>query len=349
MGDHRVLAGLNYGNMFGLDHQLNYQFMADIDFKYLKAHSMSYVAPLPWQHTLTLYGSYAQLNGNLAAINMNPVTLSGDFYQVGLRYRVPLKPISQLRHGISIGFDYKRTDNDLAFGGVSVFRVPVEVGEWVLDYDASLPDSYGITSLDLQGYYSPGGWFSANHDSQFNSNRKNANSDYFYTRLQLRRETPIYKGISWVIQANGQWSNNRLLASEQIGAGGYSTVRGYDERVANGDLGFILNNELYSPVIPLGLDRVFPSHAKPGSVGDQIKSGSLQFLAFYDYAAIYSRNYVRGVDALDANLSSVGAGFRLKLRDNLSVRFDYGYQLFDHRLGYNTYRSRIHLGVVASF
>ncbi len=349
MGDHRVLGGLNYGNVFGLDHQLNYQFMADIDFKYLKAHSLSYVAPLPWQHTLTVYGSYARLEANLATIKMNPITLSGDFYQVGARYRVPLQPISGLRHGISLGFDYKRTDNDLAFGGASVFRVPVEIGQWLLDYDASLPDRFGVTSMDLQWYYGPGGWFSASHDRQFQANRTGSDAEYFYGRLQVRRETPLYKGISWVIQANGQWSNNRLLASEQIGAGGYSTVRGYDERVANGDAGFIINNEIYSPAISLGFDRLCPSHAKPGSIDDQIKSGSLQFLVFQDYAAIYSRNYNRGVDQLNANLSSVGAGFRLKIRNNLSMRFDYGYQLFDRRLGYNDYRSRIHLGVVGSF
>ena len=46
-GENRLLAGFNWGNAFGLDHQLNYQYSTDIEFDLVKAHSASYLAPLP--------------------------------------------------------------------------------------------------------------------------------------------------------------------------------------------------------------------------------------------------------------------------------------------------------------
>src|SRR5712671_3766807 len=57
-GPDRILGGFNWGNAFGLDHQLNYQYSTDINLDLVKAHSASYIVPLPWRHTLMVYGSY---------------------------------------------------------------------------------------------------------------------------------------------------------------------------------------------------------------------------------------------------------------------------------------------------
>src|SRR5205823_11275288 len=48
IGRERVYAGFNWGNVFGLDHRLNYQYITDSEFKRLKEHIGSYVVPLPW-------------------------------------------------------------------------------------------------------------------------------------------------------------------------------------------------------------------------------------------------------------------------------------------------------------
>ena len=56
-GEDRVLAGFNWGNVFGLDQQLNYQYTASPDFDHYKAQSGSYIVPLPWAgHRLTFFG-----------------------------------------------------------------------------------------------------------------------------------------------------------------------------------------------------------------------------------------------------------------------------------------------------
>jgi hypothetical protein len=85
---------------------------------------------------------------------------------------------------------------------------------------------------------------------------------YAYGRLDLHRETllplilPIKGGVdehfTWVLRASGQFADARLLPTEQFGLGGYDTVRGYNERVVDGDDGWLLVNEIRTPHIPLG-------------------------------------------------------------------------------------------------
>ena len=106
-----------------------------------------------------------------------------------------------------------------------------------------------------------------------------------------------------------QWAEGRLLPTEQLGAGGVATVRGYDEGMAYGDQGLLINTELRLPVWS-------PSE----------RAGSLQLLAFLDYATISQKHPEDGEDP-HANLASIGGGLRYQWKRNLSVRFDYGWQL----------------------
>jgi len=56
-GEDRLLAGCNWGTPSGWDRQLNYQYMTDIGFAFVKAHSGSYATPLRWRHSLMFFGS----------------------------------------------------------------------------------------------------------------------------------------------------------------------------------------------------------------------------------------------------------------------------------------------------
>jgi len=65
------------------------------------------------------------------------------------------------------------------------------------------------------------------------------------TTLQL--PLPVIAGrvqLAWRAQLVGQWTNVALFGSEQIYAGGMSTVRGFREGVIAGDRGAYLRNEL---------------------------------------------------------------------------------------------------------
>jgi hemolysin activation/secretion protein len=126
-----------------------------------------------------------------------------------------------------------------------------------------------------------------------------------------------------------------LLPSEQLGIGGYATVRGYEERLENGDDGWLISNELRTPAIKLGSLIESPTDLD-----------YLQGLVFFDYGSIHTVDRAPG-DTRDGALSSFGAGLRYTLSRDLSVRFDYGYELSSHDI--STQNSQVHIGVVASF
>src|SRR5207249_1598856 len=99
----------------------------------------------------------------------------------------------------------------------------------------------------------------------------------------------------------------------QAGVGGYTTVRGFDERTLNFDESAVLQNELRPPPIPLG------------SIGG--KSSQLQLLGFVDVGGGNNKQEVSGETS--QTLSSAGVGLRLEIGKNFSLRADYGFQLSD--------------------
>jgi hemolysin activation/secretion protein len=332
-GRDRLLAGFNWGNAFSLGHQLNYQYSTDAKFETLMAHSASYIAPLPWRHIVSVYGTYVDIDtgvsggGTSTAIN----------YQAALRYSVPLPILRNYQHEAFAGLDFKHNETDLLFGGTSTLPTVTEVLQLVAGYNGSYSDPWGRTSAGIQGFYSPGDLTDENDDFHFNEQHTGAEANYYYGRLTFERVTRLPRNFSWVLRGGGQLASGNLIPSEQLGVGGYNTVRGYDEREANGDRGFVLSTEVRTPAI-----TVLGRHPK-WNVQDQ-----LQFLAFMDYGL--AENVNPEPDETTAHLWSVGGGLRYTISRYLTFRFDYGVQLRDSGVDApSDYGSRAHIGVVASF
>src|ERR1051326_59609 len=331
-GPDRLLAGFNWGNALFLDHQLNYQYVTDTHFDLIKAHSMSYVAPLPWRHTITLYGAYVDAKAELSG---GGTSADGTSWQISGRYAGPLPEIQKYRHQVAVGFDFKRGNNNLLAGGFPLIASDTDVAQFVFSYSGTLPDRFGKTSAGLEFYYSPGNLTEFNNNTEFNKLRQESRADYMYGRLNAERVTRLPWNFSWLLSGWLQYSTARLLPSEELALGGYNTVRGYDERVLLGDIGWIVNNEIRTPAIPLAEVLNVPG------VSDQ-----LQLLAFFDYGYLHIRNVQQG-DQRNSTLYSTGVGLRYSLRHNLSVRFDYGFPLTEK--GLNERDSRMHLGALLSF
>jgi hemolysin activation/secretion protein len=336
-GEDRFLAGFNWGNVFGLDQQLNYQYATDAKFDLVHANSASYLIPLPWRHTLMFYGSYVEGRADFSSIG-NPTTSEGRSWQTSMRYSIPLRPIMNYRHEVSAGFDFKKSNNNLEAGGNVVLQnSDTEIGQFVAEYSGLVPDRYGQTSLGGEFYYSPGGMTPENTDEAFNLLRTDAKANYVYGRLNLERDTALPLGFTWILKGWFQASSQRLLPSEEFALGGYATVRGYDERVVSGDNGWVVNNELRTP--PFSLLNFFRIHDA---------SDHLQFLGFFDYGAeqVLDINPSDGTDP-NKTLYSIGAGLRYTIAANFSLRFDYGFPLTQKEL--NEQNSRAHFGVLLSF
>ncbi len=213
-GTDRVLGGFNWGNVFGLDHQLNYQYATDVENKHVWAHSASYIIPLPWRHTIMLYGSYvdARAESGPAA---GGVTAQGRSWQTSIRYSVPLPELYKYRHELAVGFDFKRSNNDLLTGGLTT-STDVDVAQFAVGYTGLLPDSLGKTSLGVELYYSPGDITDNNTDTAFNGLRTASKADYFYLRANAERVTRLPDNFSWILRGWGQWASERLQPSEEL-------------------------------------------------------------------------------------------------------------------------------------
>lgn len=329
----RVLAGFDWGKPFGLqDHVFNYRFTADPAFEHLRAHTAGYSVPLPWRNTVRVFGYYLDSEGDLD----ETVTLEGSAYQTSLRYDIPLPFLGPYQQEVSVGLDFKHADNNLIFNAESAANTPTDIFQCALGYSGLLPDALGGTSLSGQFYYSPGGVTDQNSDEAFDQARAFAASEYYYGRLSLGRQTGLPGRFAWVFTGTLQLSSENLLPSEQLGLGGYTTVRGYDEREVNTDQGWILSNEIrtpaFSPLMDLGLKQA---------------QDRLQLLGFFDYGVGHNRQLLPEEDA-HRILSSVGVGLRLTIRRNLELRFDYGWQLTDAGTD-NPDSSRGHIVARATF
>ena len=281
-GFDRVLLGVNWGNAFSRSQQLNYQLTASPDLEKLVAHSGSYIVPLPaWRHTLTLFGSYAQSQPVLAD---GIFALDGRTWQVGARYHVPLAGDGAVwTRSCTLGVDFKRSNNNLSFGGTQIFAQENDVIQGIAVFSVSHPDRHGMTTGDLTLALSPGGLTAGNHPRAYQGARSFARPDYGYARLELERRTKLPAGYFWVTRGIAQLASANLLGSEQLGLGGASSLRGYEDREANGDNGFVLVNEIHIPPFPV-----------LGAIARGRMNDRLDPLVFLDYGVVASHERLPG-------------------------------------------------------
>jgi hemolysin activation/secretion protein len=334
-GFDRVLVGVYWGNAFGLDQELGYQLSASPDFRKLVAHSGSYTVPLTaWRHVFTVSGNYAESRPDLSG---GFFTLKGRAWQVSARDRIPLPAWGAFTQELSAGVDFKRSNNNLAFGGMQVFAQENDIVQAVATYTASRSDRFGATGGSFTLTLSPGGLGAGNHTRVFRAARSYARADYAYVRGEVERTTTLPAGFSWLVRATGQFATANLLSSEQLGLGGAESLRGYEDHEANGDDGFILVNEL---------------HARAGSVASHLgfatANDQLDPLLFWDYGMARSKELLPG-EAPHIEMSSVGVGLRYNISACFNLRADYGWQLKDSGVSDGRRTSRGHISATLAY
>lgn len=338
-GDERWYGGVNWGNaFFQQNHLLSYQFTTSSDFDMSRSHAVTYSAPLPWRHLISLFGSRTDTESDVRA----PLELTGQSWNVGVRYVIPLDKIRfedeiiYLEHELNIGFDFKQSNSNLEFGGTPVTNTLTDINQWTTDYAVTLHDPYGSTSFMGSVFYSPGEWSDNSKDTKYQAARAFAEAEYAYGKIMLSRNTVLPWDFSTYQSFTWQISNGNLLASEQLGFGGRHTIRGYDEREVSADEGWLIRQELRTP--PVSIAQLFDAK----DIFDQ-----LIFLGFWDYGVAKNNRLLAG-ERVDVELSSVGPGVRYAITPYFSVRADYGFQLINTGNN-NRYASRWHLGVLFSY
>jgi hemolysin activation/secretion protein len=113
----------------------------------------------------------------------------------------------------------------------------------------------------------------------------------------------------FVVRSDLQLANRALVPLEQIGLGGFRSVRGYRQDVLLTDNGLLLSAEAQIPIARFG------------------RANLLQIVPFVDYGRGWNNS---GQDSPeDNNLLGVGLGLQLRLGDRFTGRIEYGVPLID--------------------
>lgn len=337
LGEERGIFGASWTGplFFGTDTILSYQFTTNFDDdSELLGHSGVFASYLPWRHQVTLLGAYVESDANFSAGGGNFNT-GGVNKQLSGRYGIPLPSIGRLSHELEFGMDFKTSNTDLAFNNVQVFDTTSEIVQYSLGYNIVVRDSTGAWRVDSEIVSSPGDNTAHNTDAIFQTQRALATANYTYGQVTLERDQQLPEGWSAYARLQGQGANANLLASETLGAGGYDSVRGFEQRIVRGDSGIAGSVELRTP-------NFYPSTFSGfGNVRD-----SAYGLVFYDFAALSSHTPLPGEE--DLEIGSVGLGFRYQRENWFTLRVDYGFQVTEEGFDDGN-EGRWHVGARATF
>ncbi len=320
----RWFAGLNWGNVFGLDHLLSYQYTTSSDFYKFQAHTFNYTTP----SGLSFFGGYSSVHARLPIHHRHT---DGWSLQCSTRYNVALNPGKSLLQELYFGGDFKRTNNSLEFVEERpLFGKNTNLTQLIAGYVAGIKGKRLQTNFDLEIACSPDGWLPDQTNADYQTLRPFAKVSYAYAKAALSGLYQLPKSYALFLLLRGQYASANLLPSEEFGIGGYNTVRGYEERDFNGDNAFLARGEIHSPFFHFL----------------RSKKDSLQLLGFLDYGITHDHKLLKK-EQYSYYLLGVGPGLRYLIAPYLSVRLDWGIKL--HKISFDESWSRLHFGVIASY
>ncbi len=331
LGKNRYGAALTYGNLWGRDHQITYQYSTTDQRELFQAHTFDYRVPNRWRHIASLSGSY---------IEVAPSFLGGAFSQLGRSISADLKYIVPLSRGRwqfenSATLSFRQSNNNLEYYGTPVLGNTTDTFNLSVGAIGFREDTTGRWIVSANVFGSPGNVNSRNTERVFADSRIGAKPRYAYSQLWVQRLTRLAPGVvlsNRILAQVGATGN--LLASDQLSIGGASSVRGYKERIFSGDTGVTVNHEIQR-------------FLKPVSLGKHLPPLETYFLGFWDYGRTYIRRPL-GNEINNRTLQSFGVGVRFAIPNRLNGSIDYGRQFTP--TGYSDGgRDRLHVRVSMSY
>jgi hemolysin activation/secretion protein len=300
----RYGVAFRHDDVWGLDHQLNLQLTSaphdEDNPKNVSLLPSSKVQIFGMGYRLPLPKSLAFVDATLAYSNVdsgniaNFFTVAGQGTTAGLKYTQLLGRVGSWEPRVFVGIDWRHYDSQLMFGGINL-AVPIELHPLQLGVSASKlatpQDLLGATVYASLHVNLPGG--SNGSQASFTATRLDATAHYKLLRFGSSVNLPIG---SWQLSAavDAQLTRALLVSSEQLAAGGASTVRGFSERGIGGDSGLRMQLEALSPDWLSSRDG---------------QGASLRGVVFVD-AASTRRNRPAVFEQSNASIASAGVGLR---------------------------------------
>ena len=306
----RLDATLSYSNLWGLGHEAGvfYQFVPDPqDFNDVQIWAGSYRAPMPWNEDQQLFLYYANSDTTNAVATGGGLSVLGKGTTTGVRFMVPLpRPETWKRftHEFTIGADYKDIDNTVSSSDVELVT-PIHYLPFLVAWSGTHAGDQAITSARVGLGFNFAGMVDGGTKNDFQVNRGGldphspVDGDYHVVSLSLGsvvRMPAILDTLAagrfidfpkprksfaddWVLslRARGQVADQPLVATEQFGAGGVDTVRGYLDREKTGDDAYLMQVELQTP---------FYNHLLGGVLGGRLDD-RIQLFGFWNDSQLW--------------------------------------------------------------
>ncbi len=263
----RLNGGVRYDNLWQLGHSIGFSFQvspeveAHKDYFHIKepsqkVFSLTYVARIP-----TLPWLSFTLNGVLqdsSVSTLGAFDVVGNGKIAGVRSIFALPAASGFSHNISVGLDYKEFKEKLTITQNTTTSSAATPSDTTQQSTIYTPVNYLTLSAQYlfawagqstQANFSTSLLFNLRPLSSggFDNKRLNASANFTTFHLDASITQDIFLGMQVFARGYGQYTNQPLISSEQIVAGGVTSVRGYLEAEAAGDYGAVGTIELRGP------------------------------------------------------------------------------------------------------
>jgi hemolysin activation/secretion protein len=241
----RVDGALSYDNLWQLGHSIGGSFqLSPENVNQVQVYSGYYLARFPEMNWLSLMVQGTKQDSQVSTLGNLAVAGGGD--AVGLQSIIVLPGSKDFSHTVSLGFDYKDNNQNIAPSGqTNTTQTGYHYFPFSVTYSATWIANTNQTELNIGPVFSFRGLGSS--ESSFAATRFKSDGSFVYLRGDLSHTHELSQGFQLYGKVQGQLADLPLVSGEQFGGGGLGTVRGYLEGEVFGDEAIFGTVELRSP------------------------------------------------------------------------------------------------------
>lgn len=299
LGPVRYSAGVQLNSLFGEAGQINANTLQVPDHKEIQYYAIGYQNFIGSEGTRAgMTGSYTLTEPSLPNGLGGALDPQGQSYSVGASVVHPF--VRSRAMNVNGGLSFEWNENTTEFGpGLAAIETDDDTRVIRATGDMTFLDNWhGFNSGRMvvsQGIEA----FGSSETGDSNLSRPAGEADFTKVNAEVTRLQRLYGPINGFVGVTGQWSDDALLSSEEMGLGGPDYGRGYDLSEITGDRGIAGKAEL-SWREQMGytyLDTIEP-------------------YAFYDLGAVWNKDPGAGLPSR-TSLASTGLGVRANINNNL--------------------------------
>jgi hemolysin activation/secretion protein len=248
----RATASIHYDNLWQLGQSATFTYSVAPENKNdSEVFAGSYLAPINnSSFSLLAFGYHS--NSNVATLGGS--TVLGKGYSIGGRAVDQLPRIGDVNQSLSFGLDFKDFEEKIEFGSTNTFA-PVHYWPLNLTYNIQRDGPRFATKVSVSVTAGIPGLGS--DTAGFENARLDARPEFVHLNVDITQSETLWRGFEAREHLVGQVADGALVSSEQLAAGGFTSIRGYLQSEAIGDEGLTGALEIVTPSLAPKWEGVF--------------------------------------------------------------------------------------------